>query len=204
MDYAYLTEKVEDAEEDNIGETGTSLAKAETSLTILVMQESQCRSVWAYAVEHKGAGDDWIANQAFEDVETVGLHSDRIVLKSDQEASVTALVKEIARQRESEFGTAVEESAVGESDSNATVERAIQDVEGQTRTLRAGLERKIGRRIKLGDEITPWMVRHAACLITCCRVRPNGRTSLEMMKGRRTNSRVAEFAETIMFNIPKT
>jgi hypothetical protein len=92
------------------------------------------------------------------------------VLKSDQETSVTALVKEIARQREAEFGTAVEESAVGEFDSNAMVERAIQDVEGQTRTVRAGLEKEIGRRIKLGDEVTPWMVRHAAALITRCRV----------------------------------
>ena len=82
------------------------------------------------------------------------------------EQSVTALLKEVVRQRESVSGTAVEESAVGESDTNASVERAIQDVEVQTRTLRAGVERKIGRRIKLGDEVTPWMVRHAACLIT--------------------------------------
>ena len=130
------------------------------------MQESQRRSLWAYAVEHKGARDDWIANQAVEDLETVGLRSDRIVFKSDQEASVTALVEEISRQREAEFGTAAEESAVGGPDANATVERAIQDVEGQTRTLRAGLEKKIGRRIKLGHELSPWMVRHAACLIT--------------------------------------
>ena len=52
--------------------------------------------MWAYAVEHKGGRDDWVANQASEDLETVGLRSDRIVFKSDQEASVTALVKEIA------------------------------------------------------------------------------------------------------------
>ena len=75
-------------------------------------------------------------------------------------------MKEIARQRESQYGTAFKESAVGESDSNATVERALQDVEGQTRTLRVWQERKIGRRIKSGDEATPWMVRHAACLTT--------------------------------------
>ena len=103
---------------------------------------------------------------------------------------MTALLKGVARQRESEFGTAVEDSAVGDSDSNASMERAIQDVEGQTGTLRAGLERKIGRRI-LGDEFTPCVVGHATCLITWCRVRSNGRTSLEMMKGRRTNSRFA-------------
>ena len=47
-------------------------------------------------------------------------------------------------------------------------------------------------------------VRHAAGLITRCRVRPNGRTSMEMMKGRRTNSQVAEFGEIVMFKIPKT
>ena len=77
MDYAYTTEKVEDTEEDEIGETGTSVAKAETSLTMLLMQGSQCRSVWAYAVEHKGARHDWIANQLVEDLETVRLRCDR-------------------------------------------------------------------------------------------------------------------------------
>ena len=59
---------VEEIMEDDVGEIGASVAKAETSLTILVMQESQCRSVWAYAVEHKGVRDDWIANQAVEDL----------------------------------------------------------------------------------------------------------------------------------------
>jgi hypothetical protein len=47
LDYAYLLETVEDTEEDDIGETGTATAKAETSLTVLVMQENQCKSVWA-------------------------------------------------------------------------------------------------------------------------------------------------------------
>ena len=52
--------------------------------------------MWAYTVERKGVSDDWIANQAVRDLETVGLRSDRIVTKSDQELSVAALVKEIA------------------------------------------------------------------------------------------------------------
>ena len=101
MDSAYPTKKVEDTAEDDIGETGASAAKAEASLTILGMKASQCKSVRAHAVEHNGARDDWIANQAVEDLETVGLRSDRIVLKSDQEASVTALVKEIAPTKRS-------------------------------------------------------------------------------------------------------
>ena len=38
MDYAYLTENVEDIVEDYVGEIGVSVAKAETSLTGEPMQ----------------------------------------------------------------------------------------------------------------------------------------------------------------------
>ena len=48
------------------------------------------------------------------------------------------------------------------------------------------------------------MVRHAACLITRCRIRPNGRTSFQTMKGRRSNAKMAEFGEIVHFKIPKT
>jgi hypothetical protein len=48
------------------------------------------------------------------------------------------------------------------------------------------------------------MVRHAACLITRCRIRPNGRTSIVIMKGRQSTAGIAENGETVMFKIPKT
>ena len=204
MDYAYLTENVEGTDEEEIGDKGSSMQRAETSLTMLVMQESQCRSVWAYAVEHKGSREDWIAHQVVEDLETVGLRNDRVVLKSDQEPAVTDLLKDIARRRESEYGTALEQSKVGESNSNSSVERAIQDVEGQARTLRAALEMRIRRKVKLKDTVVPWLVRHAACLITRCRMRENGKTAMTMMKGRQSHATIAEFGEHVLFKIPKT
>lgn len=201
MDYAYLTEDVEVSAGDH-GEEESS--KAESTMTMLVVQESQYRSVWSYAVESKGTADDWVPIQIMEDLETIGVKNEKIVLKSDQETAIVDLVKEIARLRESDFGTSIEHSAVGESDSNASVERAIQDVEGQIRTLKAGLEAKIAQKIRLANPIVPWMIRHAAALITRCRIRPSGRTSLEMIKGRRTNAPIAEFGEHILFKIPKT
>ena len=77
------------------------------------MRKSQCKSVWEYAVEHKGSREEWVMAQAVEDLETVGLRNDRVVLKSDQETSVVSVLKEIARQREAEFGTAIEDASVG-------------------------------------------------------------------------------------------
>ena len=68
MDYCFLTEDVvaKDAEH----EVST---KSRVSMTILVMTETMCRSMWAYAVTTKGASESWVADQIVEDLETVGL-----------------------------------------------------------------------------------------------------------------------------------
>ena len=73
------------------------------------------------------------------------------------------------------FGTALEDSKVGDSNSNGKVERAIQDLKGLVRTLRAWLEHKTGSKIALEDPIVPWIVRHAGFLITFCRIRDHGK-----------------------------
>ena len=160
-----------DAEAD-VDKDGEEMSKS--SITVLVMQESECRSVWAYQVKHKGASETWVIDQIAEDLETVGLQNDRVIVKSDQEPSASEVARAIAQCRSANVGTAVENSNVADSDSNATIERAIQDVEGQVRTLRSALEERIGMKIMLTAKIVPWMIRHAACLITRCRVRPSG------------------------------
>ena len=197
MDYAFLTENpvecrpCDDGDDGAHGEAGSN--EPERSQTILVMQESECRSVWSYAVKHKGASETWAVHQICEDLETIGLKNDRIIAKADQEASIIDLAKEVARNREGRFGTAIDSSAVGDSDSNGTIERAIQDVEGQCRTLRSALESRVKAKIDFSSPVTPWLIRHAGYRITRCRVRPNGRTAFQMMKGRRSNGKLAEF-----------
>ena len=53
MDYCFFTEDV-DAKEDN---EHVESVQAKVSLTVLVMAETLCRSVWAYAVSVKGSGE---------------------------------------------------------------------------------------------------------------------------------------------------
>ena len=198
LDYCYLTEKVHHKETSN-----ESKEVAKTSLTVLVMIETMCRSVWAYACSAKGGSEEWLVNQIVEDMDTIGLAEERIIVKTDQEPSMTDMQKSIAKER-AKHGTALENSRVGDSNSNGKVERAIQDFEGLARTLRSDLESKTASKIKLEDTIVPWLVRHAGHLITICRVRSNGRTAFQMMKGRRTNMKLVPFGESIMFKIPKT
>ena len=183
LDYCFFTEKniegddePEQAEEEAPAEQPEAEESEEPEepddsnvtarLTVLVMQENLCRSVWAYAVDRKGAAESWVVDQIAEDINTIGLKNERIILKNDPEPSANDVARALATSRESDYGTALENSEVGESNSNGTVERAIQDVEGQVRTLRSALEHRIGTKVKLASTIVPWLVRHAAYLIT--------------------------------------
>ena len=78
------------------------------------MQESMCASVWTYAVEVKGSGDEWLPEQLVEDFETIGLTQERLILKADQEPSITDMQRVVVRRRAG-HGTALEQSHVGVS-----------------------------------------------------------------------------------------
>ena len=176
MDYAHLTEEVETKEGEH-GEERTVSSNA--SLTCAVMQESLTKSVWAYAVASKGAKENWMVDQVLEDLETAGLRNDRIVLKTDQEPAITEVMKEVQRRRECDYGTAIDNSRVGDSDSNGTIENTIKQFEGMARTTRFALEEKLGQKIAMDSTAMLWLVRHAAHIITRCRVRNNGRTAYQ-------------------------
>ena len=77
---------------------------------------------------------------------------------------------------------AEEESPVGESQSNGAVERAIQDVQAQMRTLKIALEYRYKRIINEDSDILPWLVKHAAMTISIARKGEDGRTACERRK----------------------
>ncbi len=198
MDYGFLHEE-ETVTEGEHGEERQS----KVSMTMLVLLETLCESVWSYAIEGKGAISlDWLAAKVVEDIETVGLSKERIIAKTDQESSIIQLQREVARLRK-EAGTALENSKVGDSDTNGKIERAIREVKGMIRTLRSSIELKIGEAIELDAVIVPWIVRHAGYVITRCRIQEDGKTAMQKMKGRKVNVSWVPFAEAVLFKLPK-
>ena len=199
LDYCYFKENARRSADEH-----TESEEAKVSLAVLVLKETMCDPVWAYALKSKSVAEDhWVADQIVDDLNTIGMAKDRIIVKSDQEASIVELQSEIARRR-SDVGTSLENSKVGDSNSNGKVERAIRDVGNMVRTLKSALALNIGTAVSLDMTIVPWLVRHAAYIITRCRVRSCGRTSLQMMKGRKSLTELVPFGETVMFKISKT
>ena len=96
MDYCFLTEGVKRSSDDHTAEETSS-----TSMTALVMKETLCGSVWAYALKSKSVAEDpWVADQIFDYLNTVGMADERIIIKSDQEASIVELQGEIAKEED--------------------------------------------------------------------------------------------------------
>jgi len=64
----------------------------------------------------------------------------RMVLKSDQEPSIKALLEAVKREQGEAVEIQPEESPVGEHQSNGDAENSIRTVQAQTRTMRAALQ----------------------------------------------------------------
>ena len=124
----------------------------------------------------------------------------RLILRSDQEEAIMALKKRVQAEWGDEM--MLEESPVGESQSNGVVEKAVQDIQGQFRTLKEGLEERTGKRVPGDNAILAWMVKHAGQLINRYRVREDGRTSHERIRGKKFRREVAEFGECVWYLKP--
>ena len=134
-------------------------------LTVLVLKEYCCGTIWAYPVAGKGmSAAPHIVEAMLADLDACGLGTARIVTKSDQEPAIVEVQVELSRARREiqADGTAEEHSRVGDSSSNGRVERAIQELAGLVRTMKVALEERIGQKVRITHPVVPWLIQHAA------------------------------------------
>ena len=103
MDFAYLKEnvKLQDGEHEKS-------EVAESSLTMIILMETRFGSTWAYPVEGKSIEQtEWAGGQIIDDLASIGITKERIIVKNDGEAALVALQHGIVKRR-AEFESAVE------------------------------------------------------------------------------------------------
>ena len=110
------------------------------------------------------------------------------MIKSDQEPAIKELLHAVNRERAEHMelkGFAEEESAVGESASNGMVERAIQEIQAQLRTIKLALQWRYKiETIREDHPIIPWMIRYTGMLINLVKRGEDGRTAYERRRGK--------------------
>ena len=130
--------------------------------TILVAKETTSKMVMATVVPMKGASVEFPVKRRLGFLKEIGLENADDVLKSDQENSIMDVLNNVARRRSADSklesfegrgyqtvgppqGRAIlEASPVGSSGSTGVIERAVQAIEGQVRTIKLALESRIG------------------------------------------------------------
>ena len=127
-----------------------------------------------------------------------GIASGALVVRADQETSLTTLLDEIKARRTE---TLVERTAVESHQSIGAVERMNREVAGLLRTHKAALEARIGVKVGLDHDLINWMIRHSAWLITRFRVRASGHTAHELIRQRRYGGAIVEFGEVVWARI---
>ena len=74
---------------------------------------------------------------------------------------------------------------MGDSSSDGRVERAMQELARLVRSMKVSLEGRLKQQISVVHPLAPWLIRHAANTSNNYTISESGKTSLEVIKGRR-------------------
>ena len=175
---------------------------SEEKRTIIVARDHRTRMTFAHALQGKSTVNESYSNHVLQCIiaDLKYLDYKKSIVKSDQGNALDALRERIRQVRAGlNEQTLQEYSPVGESQSNGTVEKAVQEVEEMLATLLSALEKHLGGRIPLEAPVVAWMISYAATLINYYRVGKDGRTPLERHRGEKTERPLAEFGELVHY-----
>ena len=165
-------------------------------MTLLVVRERETRMTCSMQVPRKGSTGLYASKRVVAFIREVGYEDCTIIMKTDGEAALKAVVDEVARMR----GTAKtirEEAPKGASQSNGIIERAIQSVVGQLRVMKDAMEARWSSGIPDRHPIMAWMTEYASVLLNRCEIGKDGKTAYERMKGKKATVLGIEFGEQV-------
>ena len=171
-----------------------------SKITVLVGRERVTGMTMASVVPVKGTSGQFAAMKVLEFIRECGAAETEIILKSDQEPAIEALMADVVKSRGAKI-TMVEKSPVGSSGSNGVVERGVQSVEGMIRTLRSACEARLGIKIKPEEKIVIFMAEYAAYLVNRLEVGKDGRTAYERCRGKKATVMAVEFGERLLWKV---
>ena len=120
-----------------------------------------------------------------------------VTLKADNEPAIQALADGIKRGER----TMVEKSPKYSHQSNGVAENAVRRIESLIRTYVYVLQKKLSYKVDSKSIILPWLVRHAAYVLSRYIKRDDGRSAWARLRGKECDSPLAQIGETVDFKV---
>ena len=174
---------------------GTEMLEARKNAQ-LVMYDNESDSIWAYRTGRKH-NPAWLIPAMLQDLEEAGYGHCRLCVRSDQENIIKSIKKGMIDQRTGE--TVPQESPVKESKCNGKMEKAIQNLEGQMRTLRCAIESETGVWVHPRSRMYNYMLHWACTILTRYRVARWGKTPFQTLTGHQCSRPIAPFGTPVLW-----
>ena len=174
--------------------------EAGKTLTVLVVKMRTTRMMMSTVIPTKST-NTFIIKRIMAFLRECGCELGKIIVKSDQEPAVLALLEELTKERAKKGAqeTLHENSEKGSSQSNGLVERGVRSAQGMFRVMRSALEERYGIELEVDDAIWPWLVEYASFLLNRQEVGHDGKVAYERLKGKRGTVHGIEFGEGVLW-----
>ena len=159
----------------------------------IIVRDQRSRAIAAHKALCKGPRDKWLVERVNRDIENMGYTT--VTLKGDNEPAMQQFMTAIKERRSHD--TLIEGPPAVDPQANGVAEKAVQDLVGQARSLKVGLEYRTRSNLDSASAIVDWIPSHAAWLITHERVGPDGFTAIQRLTGRPCKQQLAEFGEQV-------
>ena len=158
--------------------------------------------------EYKGAHDKHTVQRRCQFLRASGAAD--IVYTSYEENAVVAVIREALRLSQTpgdhNHGVLVravpEVSAVGQSASNSSSERAVQQLEELVRTYKSAIEARMDCKLQTDHPLLHWIVDHAANVYNQYSVSPEGKAPYASLHGKTPKEKLADFGERVLWHVP--
>lgn len=141
----------------------------------------------------------WVIKALMGFIATAGFQACRIAIKCDNETSIVAIRNALMRAREAP--TVPLNVPVRESKPNGAMERAIRSWQGQRRTIKCFLERKLQRPLPILHPIVEWVGNWASTLLYRFKNKRYGRTPYYLVTGHQSSRPIAPFGGMVEFKL---
>ena len=180
----------------------SKLEAQEGTSPVLVLRDHLTRMTFAHPVPGKSTVNEpysrYTIDRVVQDLKIVDRK--RCILQTDQEPAMLAPQEKVKQIRCAPGEhTVLENSPVAESQSNGVVEKAIQEVETQSRTMMSALRSRIKAEVPWNHPLALWLIEYAAVLINVYREGKDGRTPMERLRGQKHERPFAEYGERVLY-----
>jgi thiol-disulfide isomerase/thioredoxin len=165
------------------------------SLPVMIVKDRRSKAIASVPVPAKGIEHPYPAKKLLKILDLLGYK--RVLMKTDQEPSIVALVKAVKDGWSGEI--LPEGSPKGQSQSNGEIERAVESVQGLARTIKDDIEQKANIKLKPTSPLLAWLVEHAGNLYTILHKGKDGHTAWHRLRGKPWRQALQRFGECVEF-----